>query len=423
MSSSAPFDYYVARIGPWQFDKGPTVFYTAFTPDGDYVEGGLRQPPDDGAALREIAAALPAGRKACSPELAEHARDLGFEVLPMPAEVAQARATTALLATWQTKDRVGLDVADRLARACSPFFDAAPWKVLPESKRRRTTWELISDGGREATAGTIQILEDAGARGPGIVLRDTHDIGMNTRKVSGVQASGRMRVTLSAEPASIAAAMADGHGLRRFPRISDVCDEVLFPLSPVRLVLAAQALRAAAGMAKAPKEPAVAKLTHEGLLLRFTIHPGDVEPADETPPEGTDVWLRALARDAARELDEIQPGVLHGCDSVLCSRIDDPVAMKLADADAAARRRAKEPPAKVLLLPRDRPVLRASWLRVPPVMKLVQQKLGKEMVDFFLAENPVDSIRVLLVRDGRGRVYDVDRDPTEARSADEVRHS
>jgi hypothetical protein len=419
-SASAPFDYYVARIGPWHFDKGPTVFYTAFTPDGDYVEGGLRQPPNDRAALQEIAAALPTGRRACSPELSEHGRDLGFEILPMPPEVAQARATTALLATWQTKDRIGLDVADRIARACPSFFEAAPWGMLKESKRRRTTWELISDGGREATAGTIEILADDGARGPGIVLRDTHDIGMNTQHVRGVQARGRLRLTLSTEPACIAAAMADAHGLRRFPRISDVCDEVLFPLSPVRLVLAAQALRAATGMAKAPSEPAVAKLTHEGLLLRFTIHPGDIEPADETPPEGSDAWLRALARDAARKLYETQPGVMLGCDSVLCSPIDDPLALKIAEADAAARRRAKEPPAKVLLLPKDKPVVRASWLRVPPLMKLIQQRFGREMIDFFLAENPVDSIRVLLVREGRGWVYDVDRDPTEVQGVDGV---
>jgi hypothetical protein len=40
------------------------------------------------------------------------------------------------------------------------------------------------------------------------------------------------------------------------------------------------------------------------------------------------------------------------------------------------------------------------------------------MVDFFLVENPVDSIRILLVRDGRGLVYDVDRDPTERRGAE-----
>ena len=420
--SAAPFDYYVARIGPWHFDEGPTAFYTAFSPEGDYVEGGARQPPDDRAALQEIAAALPSGRRACSPELAEHAKDLGFDVLPMPPEIAQARATTALLATWQTKDRIGLDVADRVARACPPFFDAAPWTVLPESKRRRTTWELISDGGREATTGTIQILGDAGARGPGIVLRDTHDIGMNVQRISGVQARGRLRVTLSTDPACAAEAMADAHGLLRFPRISDVCDEVLFPLSPVRLVLAAQALRAATGLAKVPNEPAVAKLTHEGLLLRFTIHPGDVEPADEGPPEGSDGWLRALAREAARELYETQPGVLLGCDSVLCSPVNDAIALKIADADAAARRRAKEPPARVLLLPRDKPVLRASWLRVPPVMKLIQQRLGKEMVDFFLVQNPVDSIRILLVREGRGRVYDVDRDPTEVRGADASGH-
>ena len=105
-----------------------------------------------------------------------------------------------------------------------------------------------------------------------------------------------------------------------------------------------------------------------------------------------------------------------GSDSVLVSGIGDPVARKLADADAKARRKANEPPAQVLLFPREKPVLRASWLRVPPIMKLIQETLGKEMVDYFLVDNPFESIRIFAVGGGTGRVYDIDRDPTELRA-------
>jgi hypothetical protein len=41
-------------------------------------------------------------------------------------------------------------------------------------------------------------------------------------------------------------------------------------------------------------------------------------------------------------------------------------------------------------------------------MKLIERKLGRRVIESFLAENPPDSIRILLLMDGRGSVYDVD---------------
>lgn len=406
------------------YDKGPTAMYLAFA-DGVYLASRLFQPLDDERGVRELTELAPeAASRRCSPELAKIGKSFGLEESPMDPEVAEYRAVVALMAAWQSGDQLGIDTTLMFARAIRPFFEAAPWKTTPEHVRRRASFDLRTPEGRGITDDwTLQILSNERPDGPGLVVRGDRDlVSVLGGRAASLAANGptmrptRLSIALSTEPAWAAAAMEDAFGVRRFPRVADSLEEILFPIKAARLAFATQALRAAARLAIVPDASATHESVLEGLTARFTLHPEPIDASDDNARY--DAWgtLRREAREAAHALLARTPDAMLGCDVVMVWKIDDGVGAQLSRSNEKAQRKAGQRALRGerIRVGDERSRFRAEWLRLPPILEMVKALLG-DKADLFFSKQPVTSIRVLILIDGKPSIFDVDYEPMRTR--------
>ena len=122
---------YLTRVGPFEHRNGMSIaMYLALSASAEVIASCTKSPPDDAAALRELAKRLSGYAPACSLELAPIGAQLGLDPVDLPIRLAEERAATSYLAVLSGHVRMGLGGPRELFFAGAEYLRTRPWENI-----------------------------------------------------------------------------------------------------------------------------------------------------------------------------------------------------------------------------------------------------------------------------------------------------